>query len=126
MTTTSTTSMTSTSTVPTLASITIDCTDALVVGRFWSAVLDRPLPEDANEGYVILGGAPAWSFMSVPEPKQVKNRMHVDLAVDDLQAAVERIVALGATRLGDFDEAGYRWTTLTDPEGNEFDVVASA
>ena len=73
----------------------------------------------------MLAGAPAWSFMSVPEPKRVKNRVHVDLAVDDLQGAVDRLVALGATTLGDFDEAGFRWTTLTDPEGNEFDLVAS-
>jgi predicted enzyme related to lactoylglutathione lyase len=64
--------------------------------------------------------------MRVPEAKTAKNRVHVDLAVADLPAAVERIVALGATRLGDFDEAGFRWTTLRDPEGNEFDVVASS
>ena len=109
----------------TLASITFDCADALATARFWSAVLDRPLPDDASAEYVQLDGSPAWSFYAVPEPKAGKNRVHVDLEAADRDAEVERLVALGATRLGDFDEAGYRWTTLADPEGNEFDVVAA-
>jgi len=37
---------------------------------------------------------------------------------------VDRLVSLGATRLGDFDEAGYRWTKLADPDGNELDLIA--
>lgn len=112
-------------TTPQLASITFDCTDALAVAQFWSAVLERPVPDDATSDYAQLAGEPAWSFMSVPEPKVAKNRVHVDLDVADLPAAIDRIVALGATRVGDFDEHGFRWTTLADPEGNEFDVVAA-
>ena len=110
---------------PTLASITFDCADALSTARFWSAVLDRPLPDDASSEYVLLAGTPAWSFFAVPEPKSAKNRVHVDLEVADREAEVDRLLALGASKLGDFDEAGYRWTTLADPEGNEFDVVAA-
>lgn len=110
---------------PSLASITFDCVDALAVGGFWSAVLDRPLPPDATADYVQLAGEPAWSFIAVPESKTAKNRVHVDLDVIDLAAAVDRFVQLGATRLGDFDEEGFRWVTLADPEGNEFDVVAA-
>ena len=113
-------------TTPNLASITFDCADALTVAGFWSAVLDRPVPDDATSDYAQLAGEPAWSFMSVPEPKAVKNRVHVDLDVTDLAVAVDRLVALGATHVGDFEEFGFRWTTLTDPEGNEFDVVAAA
>ena len=97
----------------------------LASARFWAAVLERPLPEETMEGYVVLDGTPAWSFFTVPEPKSSKNRVHVDLAVPDLAKEVDRILALGATKLGDFDEAGFRWTTLADPEGNEFDVVAA-
>ena len=111
---------------PTLASITFDCVDALAAARFWSAVLQRPVPADATSDYVQLAGEPAWSFFAVPEPKVAKNRVHLDLDVDDLPGTVERLVLLGATRLGDFDEQGFRWTTLADPEGNEFDVVAAA
>ena len=113
------------STPPTLAAITFDCADALASARFWSAVLDRPLPDDASPEFVMLPGAPAFLFLPVPEPKTAKNRVHVDLGAADREAEVERIVALGATRLGDFDEAGFNWTTLADPEGNEFDVVAA-
>ena len=113
-------------TSPHLASITFDCTDALTVARFWSAVLDRPVPDDATSDYAQLAGEPAWSFMSVPEPKVAKNRLHVDLDVPDLATAVDRLVSLGATHVGDFEEYGFRWTTLADPEGNEFDLVAAA
>jgi hypothetical protein len=108
-----------------LASITFDCGDPVAIARFWSAVLDRPMPEDANADVVVLAGEPAWSFMAVPEPKAAKNRVHVDLDVEDLPGEVDRLLALGASKLGDFDEHGYRWVTLADPEGNEFDVVAA-
>jgi predicted enzyme related to lactoylglutathione lyase len=111
---------------PSLASITFDCADPIAVARFWAAVLDRTFPDDASDGYVQLAGEPAWSFVAVPERKTSKNRVHVDLDVADLASEVDRLVGLGASRLGDFDEQGYRWTTLADPEGNEFDVVAAA
>lgn len=110
---------------PTVASITFDCDDALALARFWSMALDRAIADDATSDYAQLAGEPAWSFNAVPEPKTCKNRVHVDLDVADLPAAVERFVELGATRLGEFDEQGYRWTTLADPEGNEFDLVAA-
>ena len=61
-------------------------------------------------------------FLGVPEPRQGKNRLHLDLAATDLPAEVERAVALGATKIAEFDEYGTRWTTLTDPEGNVFDI----
>jgi hypothetical protein len=111
-------------TKPTLGSITFDCADALAVAAFWSAALDRPMPDDATADYVQLAGDPAWSFVVVPEPKAAKNRVHVDLNVADLSAEVARLVALGATRIGEFDEQGYRWVTLADTEGNEFDLIA--
>ena len=115
------------STTPGLASITFDCNDALAAATFWAGVLGREPADGASSDYAMLPGSPAWSFMKVPEKKTAKNRVHVDLHVDDdLAGAVDRIVALGATRLGDFDEAGFRWTTLLDPEGNEFDVATSS
>jgi uncharacterized glyoxalase superfamily protein PhnB len=60
--------------------------------------------------------------LGVPEPRQGKNRLHLDLVATDLPAEVERAVALGATKVAEFDVYGTRWTTLTDPEGNVFDI----
>jgi len=55
----------------------------------------------------------------------VKNRLHIDLAPDDRDAEVERVVALGATRadIGQNDEV--TWVVLADPEGNEFCVLSA-
>jgi hypothetical protein len=63
-------------------------------------------------------------FQTVPEPKSVKNRIHLDIIVgpDDHEAEVERLVALGATVVSVHDGPDGKWTLLTDPEGNEFDV----
>jgi hypothetical protein len=61
-------------------------------------------------------------FVAVPEPRQGKNRLHVDLTSGDLSAAVDRAVSLGATKVGEFSEYGAIWTTLADPEGNVFDI----
>ena len=112
-------------TTPTLGSITFDCHDALTVGRFWSAALDRPMPDDATSDYVQLAGEPAWSFIAVPQPTAGKNRVHVDLAVgngQDRAAEIERLIALGATKLWDGREGEETWVTLGDPEGNVFCV----
>jgi predicted enzyme related to lactoylglutathione lyase len=59
----------------------------------------------------------------VPEPKQGKNQMHLDLRVEDLPAEVERLARLGARQLsGELTERCFRWVILADPEGNEFCV----
>jgi hypothetical protein len=51
-----------------------------------------------------------------------KNRMHLDLATDDREGEVERLVALGASRGEEHSVAGLTWTVMRDPEGNEFCV----
>jgi predicted enzyme related to lactoylglutathione lyase len=107
-----------------LYAITYDCRDASALAGFWSAVLDLPVGEGGDANYASIPGTPMWSFFAVPEDKAVKNRVHVDLAAEDLAAEVDRVIGLGAKRLGDFDESGERWTTLADPEGNEFCVCA--
>jgi predicted enzyme related to lactoylglutathione lyase len=58
----------------------------------------------------------------VPEPKQAKNRMHLDLWVADIEAEAQRLVRLGARRqsVKPVEELGSRWIVMADPEGNEF------
>jgi predicted enzyme related to lactoylglutathione lyase len=63
--------------------------------------------------------------MPVPETKRGKNRVHIDFGADDVQAAVDRLVAMGATIAWEEDfppELQYRNLVLRDPEGNEFCV----
>ena len=113
-----------------LYAVTFDCTNAEHVASFWSDVLGRDVDPGATRETTAIGlhdgvaDGPRWMFIRVPEAKESKNRVHVDLIAADLNAEVERVVGLGATRLADFKEAGARWSTLADPEGNEFDIMA--
>ena len=107
--------------------VTFDCADAAVVSQFWSAVLGRlvdtePMPASPFFASIGLGDSSriAYMFIQVPEAKTVKNRVHLDLEADDVDAEVARVISLGATHIHDKDEFAMRWTTLTDPEGNEF------
>ena len=59
-------------------------------------------------------------FWKVPEPKTAKSRMHVDLATKSPEDEIERLVALGATRIEYREGNGSSWTVMLDPEGNEF------
>ncbi len=91
--------------------------------RRWRSLASLRHPDDpvdergAGSGRRIL-------FQAVPEPKTVKNRVHLDLLVgpEDHDAEVERLVGLGATVLDVHDGEEGRWTLMADPEGNEFDV----
>ncbi|MEU9235743.1 VOC family protein [Streptomyces subrutilus] len=69
-----------------------------------------------------LEGAPRILFQLVPESKTVKNRFHLDVrtASDDPKTVVERLLANGATFLHDGRQGPWTWTTLADPQGNEF------
>jgi hypothetical protein len=90
--------------------------------RAAAAVRDPDAPFDPRSG-VGLGGRVL--FQVVPEPKTVKNRVHLDLHIGQQRRAevVERLTKLGGTVLGEHDEHGSSWVTMADPEGNEFDVV---
>ncbi|GAB3660664.1 VOC family protein [Glycomyces tarimensis] len=83
-----------------------------------AAVRDPDAPVHHNG--VGLGGRIL--FQAVPEPKEVKNRVHLDLhyGEDRYEAEADRLEGLGATRLGAYDEDGAKWILMADPEGNEF------
>lgn len=110
-----------------LHSITFDAADPIALATFWSKALDRIVADGAAEYFAQLepaDGAPNFMFIQVPEGKTSKNRMHLDLYAPDREAEVERLVGLGATRVGDHQEYGVNWTVLNDIEGNEFCVAA--
>jgi hypothetical protein len=106
--------------------LTLDCNDLEILATFWSAALhyDRSLPD--LEGYVALeppaGEGIPLTLQRVPEPKLTKNRLHLDLLVEDVEAEVNRLLRLGARRLEDHVDYGTHWSVLADPESNEFCV----
>jgi predicted enzyme related to lactoylglutathione lyase len=112
--------------------VTIDCADAHKLGTFWSAVLESPLADDDFPGdpeALLQTPGVGVLFVQVPDAKTVKNRVHLDIQPQDRtrDEEVERIVALGATLVGDHRRPdGTGWVTLADPEGNEFCVERSA
>jgi predicted enzyme related to lactoylglutathione lyase len=113
-----------------LDAITIDCADPLALARFWSEVFGTQIESAVGEPpqYVDLlpvAGIPILRFQRVPEPKITKNRVHLDVSVSDLDEALARIEAIGATRRSELSmtEWGYDWRVVADPEGNEFCLV---
>jgi hypothetical protein len=112
-----------------LLAIAIDCADAPAVARLWADVLVRQVAEDSTSQHVILlpgggTGGPRITFNKVPEPKTVKNRLHLDVISDTFDAETERLPSLGAQRLRDLQRDKARWTTFADIEGNESDLIA--
>ncbi|MDT0345896.1 VOC family protein [Streptomyces litchfieldiae] len=120
-----------------LHDIVVDCAHPASLARFWAAVLDdyAVAPYDDAElarlaalGFdgpeddptVLVeprgGGGPRLWFQRVPEPKRVKNRVHLDLLAADRDNEIARLAELGASVV----ERHERLTVLADPEGNEF------
>jgi predicted enzyme related to lactoylglutathione lyase len=112
--------------------ITIDCADAYELAGFWSRLTGRPISDEDSPGdpevLIELPEGPGLLFIQVPEPKAVKNRVHLDLQPDTTRdAEVERLLGIGATLVSDMRRPdGKGWVVLADPEGNEFCVERSA
>ncbi len=136
--------------------VVIDAADPAALAGFWAAALaergyavpgpplgyaDWPAfltahgvpPERWNDASAVeAAGHPRIFFQKVPEPKTVKNRVHIDLLsgggpavpLDEqrgrVAAAVARLEGLGSTRVEEHTELGAHWVVMRDPEGNEF------
>jgi len=97
-----------------LTEIVVDSADPRLLARFWGEVLGWPVTdEDRGFSWISAGGDytahPMIVFVPVPEPKSVKNRVHLDVNPSGVEQDVE---------LGQSDDV--RWVVLADPEGNEF------
>jgi len=109
--------------------LSIDCADAAELAQFWADVLGRPVNPQPTAEFAAIDASqpeqgPRLAFHQVPEPKTVKNRLHLDLISSDFAAESERLLSLGATHVTDVERGSARWTTFRDPAGNEFDLVA--
>lgn len=135
--------------------VVIDCADPAALAAFWGPTLGyklddppagfaswpefltaRGVPEDQwNSASAVSdpeGVGPRIYFQRVPEPKTVKNRLHLDLNVGGGHAipieerrtriaeVIEQLVQAGASKLREMNERGEYWVVMTDPEGNEF------
>ena len=113
----------------------VDSIDAYRQSVFWTEVLGyHEDPDDPNEpGHeecMIFApdGSQRLLFIEVPDAKQLKNRVHLDLAPTDSTRDEElaRLLALGATEVADRRRPdGSGWVVLADPEGNEFCILRS-
>ncbi len=109
----------------------IDSVDPVPLARWWAELLGwRITYEDADE--VVLeppegspedGVSPDLLFLRVPEPKQGKNRIHIDLRPADQSVEVARAETLGARRVDVGQSDTVSWVVMADPEGNEFCIL---
>lgn len=93
----------------------IDAADADAAGSFWALVLGRELRPGHRDNARLVGPTDAHTVWvnTVPEPKTVKHRVHLDVHC----ASIDDLVELGATVV---DGTSFRWTVMADPEGGEF------
>ncbi len=111
--------------------IQIDCPDPERLAGFWAKVLAVDIEDRLGDPpqFVNLAsaepGAPQVCFQRVPEAKTLKNRLHFDLHVEEVDVACARVESLGGRRRDDHDfhEHGFSWRRMADPEGNEFCLI---
>ena len=103
-----------------LAALVIDCSDPPMLASWWARLVGGRVSVDSDgDASLLAEGGLVIDFLRVPEPKTIKNRLHIDLRTSDVAAATEQVLALGATRADDVHDGG-SWQVLRDPEGNEF------
>ena len=108
-----------------LHAIVMDANDLETCGKFWSQVLGTDILYQ-NEQYLRLGHKgerPTLLLQRVPERHRENNRVHIDLDVPDLNAAVSRVQGLGGDKLRQLNGYGNEWVVMADPDGNEFCLV---
>ena len=135
--------------------VVFDCLDPAKLAPFWAAILEYKIQdppsgydswndflaslgvpeEERNAASAIVdpeGKKPRIFFQQVKEPKQVKNRVHLDVNITGdapvspenrkkrIRSSVEQMVKMGATKKAECEENGEFWIVMQDPEGNEF------
>jgi hypothetical protein len=111
--------------------IGFDCNHPSELAQFWQQLLGWRRTHDDGEEVVLEppAGSPEDGvsadliFLRVPEGKQLKNRLHLDLRPDDQAAEVARALELGATHVSIGQGGDVTWVVLADPEGNEFCIL---
>ncbi|NNE11375.1 MAG: VOC family protein [Ilumatobacter sp.] len=110
-----------------LHEIVVDCSNPEALARFWQALIGGDVDVETSDWVVLDGDDLGFyiGFQRVPEQKSGKNRVHLDVEVDDLDQAIDEAEQLGARKIGgvvDDDETG-TFQVMADPGGNEFCFV---
>jgi predicted enzyme related to lactoylglutathione lyase len=112
----------------TLAMLNLDAADPAAQARFYGEMLGWEVVHSADEYAMISDGSASIGFGRVPghsgpgwPEETTPKRYHLDLYVDDLDAAEKQALALGATKPAEQPEAD-RWRVLVDPDGHPFDL----
>ncbi len=114
-----------------VAAVVADCPDPAALTGFWQLAAGFTVARrDPEDGLVSLrspsGTGPYLELLRAPDPKNAKNRLHLDIAPwagQDHQAAVQALIEAGAA-LADVGQGEVSWTVLTDPAGGEFCVLS--
>ncbi|HEY7012296.1 MAG TPA: VOC family protein [Streptosporangiaceae bacterium] len=111
-----------------VAAVVVDCADPAALARFWTEAAGWPVTGSGPDFASLRwpdGVGPYLEFLDVPDPKTIKNRVHLDVGPypgDDQLAEVKRLQDLGASP-ADVGQRDVPWVVLADPEGNEFCVL---
>ena len=113
--------------VGTVNAVIVDCVDPGMLAAFWAELLGLSVSNRDGNDWVdlrpIAAGGPILAFQRVPERKHVKNRLHLDVRVDDLTVATDRVRSLGGITAGNVHHGDHPWRVMRDSEGNEFCLV---
>jgi len=109
-------------------SIVFDCREPLTLATFWQGLVGGSVDESTSSpDWVELKGITGLGYLGfqrVPESKKVKNRVHIDLTVDDIATSTNAAIQRGANAIGAVVEESTNWfQVMADPEGNEFCFV---
>ncbi len=111
----------------TVTHLVVDCNDLERAAAFWSGMLGMKITNreaDWVDLEPLAPAGPVLAFQLVPEAKAVKNRLHLDIEVDELAGAARRATELGASAAsGVFGSTDAPWQVWRDPEGNEFCLI---
>ena len=114
-----------------IQAIAVDSPDPSIPAAFWEKALGwRRTHEEDDEivleppaGSTEDGVLPDLLFLKVPEQKELKNRLHLDLRPEDQDAEVARLEELGARQVSVGQGVAATWVVMADPDGNEFCVL---
>ena len=106
-----------------LHEIVVDSANPIALARFWQALIGGEVVEEDDDWIVLDGEDEGFyiGFQRVPERKTAKNRVHLDVEVDEIDPAVDDAEQLGARKIGAaVDDGNGPFQVMADPEGNEF------